>query len=573
MLLATEQRAADPTSYAAQQAAAAMGCATTMAQDSAYRNGSEFIFTITHNRALDQYPVLQGWLEQNKTDGSVLLRWGSNSNSSNSNDSSTSSKHSSNFSFTAAERKGNSVPSIWSTWQLWWQGALPDVSGGRLAGAKVTSWPDAGKSILVFSVDHCVFDQLSAHKFLHLWLEQAAIAGAAAAAASATSAKPAAAPAAALASATPAAAAAASQADSSMFDRSCYSSMQWQLPQSKQECRQWLAEHAGDKCPFPWDPLDPADSCLMGWKGLLQSSDSEFSVWRIPGQQLQHWKAAAAAACPLPQGMWYSANGAAAAVLLATMYAAAPEKAQQLGGLHLSTVVNLRGGRCGMDIPEDSATNASVSGIRVWCPEPLLAAAAARAAAAAADAGVCAASPELMHHLRTGLQEELGNPQGTINKQFEWFEASRRAGWTSKVQLCQGLLQTDAGDVVMDSITCSAADLPTLPGTQFVASSVRMLSSYMDRIVMATALPRADGQPGHDLQIEVSFPKHKTAALYKAWRQLGFQQVLTRPATLEGLLYPNSIAMTLWLLLGCLPWLLLRWLRLLAGRVRGAVRA
>lgn len=114
-----------------------MGCATTMAQDRAYRNGSAFIFTITHNRALDQYPVLQGWLEQNKTDGSVLLRWGSNSNSSNSNDSSTSSKHSSNFTFTAAERKGNSVPSIWSTWQLWWQGALPDVSGGRLAGAKV----------------------------------------------------------------------------------------------------------------------------------------------------------------------------------------------------------------------------------------------------------------------------------------------------------------------------------------------------------------------------------------------------------------------------------------------------
>ena len=120
---------------------------------------------------------------------------------------------------------------------------------------QVTSWPDAGKSILVFSVDHCVFDQLSAHKFLHLWLEQAAIADAAAAAAAtrATSAKPVAAPAAALASAPPAAAeaAAASQADSSMFDRSCYSSMQWQLPQSKRECRQWLAEHSGDKCPFP----------------------------------------------------------------------------------------------------------------------------------------------------------------------------------------------------------------------------------------------------------------------------------------------------------------------------------
>jgi hypothetical protein len=59
----------------------------------------------------------------------------------------------------------------------------------------------------------------------------------------------------------------------------------------------------------------------------------------------------------------------------------------------------------------------------------------------------------------------------------------------------------------------------------------------------------------------------RTAALYKAWRQLGFQQVLRRPATVEGLLYPNSVRMTLWMLLGCLPWLLLRWLRLLAGRL------
>jgi hypothetical protein len=73
-----------------------------------------------------------------------------------------------------------------------------------------------------------------------------------------------------------------------------------------------------------------------------------------------------------------------------------------------------------MDIPEDSATNASVSGIRVWCPEPMLAAAAARVAAAVADAGVCPASPELMHHLRTGLQEELSNPRGKINKQVGW---------------------------------------------------------------------------------------------------------------------------------------------------------
>jgi hypothetical protein len=86
---------------------------------------------IRANRALTAYPVLQGWLEHNAEDRSVLLRWGSHSSSGSRQ------RCSSNFSFNATERKGSSVPSIWSTWQLWWHGALPDVSGGRLAGAKV----------------------------------------------------------------------------------------------------------------------------------------------------------------------------------------------------------------------------------------------------------------------------------------------------------------------------------------------------------------------------------------------------------------------------------------------------
>jgi hypothetical protein len=86
---------------------------------------------IRADRALAAYPVLQGWLEHHAADGSVLLRWGSN------NGSGSRQRCSSNFNFNAAEGKGSIVPSIWSTWQLWWYGALPDVSGGRLAGAKV----------------------------------------------------------------------------------------------------------------------------------------------------------------------------------------------------------------------------------------------------------------------------------------------------------------------------------------------------------------------------------------------------------------------------------------------------
>jgi hypothetical protein len=64
----------------------------------------------------------------------------------------------------------------------------------------------------------------------------------------------------------------------------------------------------------------------------------------------------------------------------------------------------------------------------------------------------------------------------------------------------------------------------------------------------------------------------RTPALYKAWRQLGFQQLLRRPATVEGLMYPNSVTMTLWMLLGCLPWLLLRWLRV-AVKSMGSMRS
>lgn len=47
--------------------------------------------------------------------------------------------------------------------------------------------------------------------------------------------------------------------------------------------------------------------------------------------------------------------------------------------------------------------------------------------------------------------------------QFEWFEAARRAGLTPAVGLCQGLLQYDAGDIVLDWLP-PAAELPVLPG-------------------------------------------------------------------------------------------------------------
>lgn len=47
--------------------------------------------------------------------------------------------------------------------------------------------------------------------------------------------------------------------------------------------------------------------------------------------------------------------------------------------------------------------------------------------------------------------------------QFEWFEAARRAAVPHQVGLCQGLLQYDAGDIVLDWLP-PAAQLPSLPG-------------------------------------------------------------------------------------------------------------
>lgn len=97
--------------------------------------------------------------------------------------------------------------------------------------------------------------------------------------------------------------------------------------------------------PVQWNPLDPADNCLQGLKGILHGSDSQFSVWRIPSAFLKRLKAIAETAQPLPAGLWYSASSAAAAILVATLYEAAPETARRLGGLHATTVVDLRGGR------------------------------------------------------------------------------------------------------------------------------------------------------------------------------------------------------------------------------------
>jgi hypothetical protein len=83
----------------------------------------------------------------------------------------------------------------------------------------------------------------------------------------------------------------------------------------------------------------------MAWKLLYRGLLAQFTVWRLPRELLDSWKDVAAATAPLPGGSWYSANTAAAAMLAATLYAAMPEKARAQGGLHVTAVVDVRGGR------------------------------------------------------------------------------------------------------------------------------------------------------------------------------------------------------------------------------------
>lgn len=59
----------------------------------------------------------------------------------------------------------------------------------------------------------------------------------------------------------------------------------------------------------------------------------------------------------------------------------------------------------------------------MWCEEAQLAAAAAAVAAASEQGSRSLSSvPELMRHLRLGLQQELNNSKGIINRQVKRLE-------------------------------------------------------------------------------------------------------------------------------------------------------
>eukprot|EP00775_Hariotina_reticulata_P009769 gene9769-9926_t len=257
-------------------------------------------------------------------------------------------------------------PNIWSTWSVWKRGLAPAITG-RLAAAKVTLFPAAKKSLLVFSFDHAICDYPTAYNFMYLWFEEAAAAAAAACLAAGS----------------------AVNTDGLKM-----------LPVDAL-----------------WDPLNPADACRQAWRVVVDGMTYRFSVWRIPRSLIEEWKVAAAAACPLPEGNWYSSNNAATAMLAATLYKASPAKARAQGGLHVAAVVDLRGNRCGLTIPRDSATNPSVWGIRTWVPDSVLAAADGRP------------TPELMHHLREGLNKQLKEPRGSINKMGQVWQRPQCAGF------------------------------------------------------------------------------------------------------------------------------------------------
>uniref|UniRef100_A0A383WIR0 Fatty acyl-CoA reductase n=1 Tax=Tetradesmus obliquus TaxID=3088 RepID=A0A383WIR0_TETOB len=338
------------------------------------------------------------------------------------------------------------------------------------------------------------------------------------------------------------------------------------------------------------------------------------------------------------------------AVLTGKLFAADPHAAQRQGGLHVNVVVDARDGRCGMAIPAAAASNASIWAARIWVPLPMLRVAAAAAGMLPASCGGCGlgsnsssitssssgsgnmgctcsvgvgggACPELMSHIALELQRQMSDAAGAVNKQFEWWEAARRAGRCGQLHLCQGLPHTDAGDITFDCLRGSAWELAALPGCRLVAASLRWPCAYFNRVVMASRAPpqqQASGQPGAvagldgpsgggctgeaDIQIELNMPRRGAKQLWQAWHRMGLQHICMlgatphqqQPATcsacppasssgnykaacicswcsapcragdgvwqvVEGLMCPGALRLSLHDALGYLPWLLLRW--------------
>ncbi|WIA32702.1 hypothetical protein OEZ86_005888 [Tetradesmus obliquus] len=284
----------------------------------------------------------------------------------------------------------------------------------------------------------------------------------------------------------------------------------WSIPYTRQGCLAWLQQHSSSL----FFPSDAASRCAMVWKLLAAGLASQRSVWRLPRCLLQEWKAAADKACPLPPGMRHTANSAMCAVLTGTLFAADPRAAQRQGGLHVNVVVDARDGRCGMAIPAAAASNASIWAARIW------------------------------------LQRQLSDAAGAVNKQFEWWEAARRAGRCGQLHLCQGLPHTDAGDITFDCLRGSAWELAALPGCRLVAASLRWPCAYFNRVVMASRAPpqqQASGQPGAvagldgpsgggctgeaDIQIELNMPRRGAKQLCQAWHRMGLQHICMLGAT------------------------------------------
>ena len=70
----------------------------------------------------------------------------------------------------------------------------------------------------------------------------------------------------------------------------------------------------------------------------------------------------------------------------------------------VNIMANIKGGRCGLAVPVNTATNSALI-VPIWVPEELLSEARGEV------------SPRLMAHLRTRLQEELQDPQGVVHQQ------------------------------------------------------------------------------------------------------------------------------------------------------------
>ncbi|GBF96615.1 hypothetical protein Rsub_09361 [Raphidocelis subcapitata] len=510
-------------------------------------------------RAVSRYPVVAGWLARAPgRPGTLLLRWDA-----------------------AARGRG----AVWVAAEA--AGAPPDIldslamQGARLvpplrrhALLAVTSFPEAGRTLVVASIDHVAADMAAFMDFLSAWCNECAPPASDAASAPAVPMPPPPvwdrSPLAALPPLSFAEAGSSGAGDSEDGDgdgdggcggagsperagggawsgraRSVASSGAASLVTSAStgSLSSWGSSGSllgGVAPPKPhrsrlgrfWEgpqvwEADPF--CRISGTGMLAKM-----FWSVVGCRTQSWllpraaisdlKARLGPGLPAPP----TANDLLCALLAAATAWLVPEKVAARGGMNVNVVINARG-RFGLSIGHDFFGNNSFV-VPVWVPAHLL--------PAASDAPLPA--PALVAYLHAAVREVLSQPDGLVRRRYEWMAGAQAAGVGGRARACEAVSLL-RGDVTVDNVS-------NFPVFNLKFGAARVAAAATTRFVSSTRLAwitaagpgpdRAKGGPDGDLLITVPMPAAHWPRLAPHWRAAGLSLRLDRPSHAAAASHP-----------------------------------